>query len=92
MAHRHDHEDHHHHHHHGHDKASEMSFPEKMEKLMNHWIKHNRDHAETYRKWADKAKDEGMVDIARLIEDAAATSEKVDVALENALERLKTRE
>ena len=96
MAHRHDHEDHHHHHHHHHhhkhDKESEMSFPEKMEKLMNHWIKHNKDHAETYRKWADKAIDEGMADIARLIEDAAAVSEKVDVALENALERLKNRE
>ncbi len=91
MAHRHDHEDHHHHHH-KHDKESEMSFPEKMEKLLNHWIKHNKDHVETYRKWADKALDEGMTDIARLIEDAAGVSEKVDVALENALERLKNRE
>ncbi|MFO8113569.1 MAG: hypothetical protein R6T92_13775 [Desulfosalsimonadaceae bacterium] len=101
MAHRHDHEDHHDHHHHkhdhghdhdhDHDKPSEMAFPEKMEKLLNHWIKHNREHVQTYRMWAKRAADAGMGDIGTLIEEAAEISGKVDTALENALERLKGR-
>jgi len=90
MAHKHDHENHHGHGHGpDHETTPEMAFPEKMEKLLNHWIKHNRDHAETYRKWADRAMKEGMLDIGQLIEEAAAINEKVDIALKNALERLK---
>jgi predicted component of type VI protein secretion system len=98
MAHKHDHEDHHDHHHHhkhghghdhDHDKASEMTFPDKMEKLLNHWIKHNRDHVQTYRTWAERALEAGMQDISKQIEEAAETSAKVDIALEKALEMLK---
>lgn len=100
MAHRHDHEDHHDHHHHkhdhghdhGHDQSPEMTFPEKMEKLLTHWIKHNREHVQTYRLWARRAADEGMADIGTLIEEAAEISRKVDIALENALERLKEKQ
>ena len=90
MAHRHDHDDHHHHHHHHHgdEKTPEMTFPEKMEKLLNHWIKHNREHVATYRNWADKASKEGMEEIGRMIGDAAAATEKVDVILQNALRRM----
>lgn len=89
MAHRHDHDENHHYHHHDHDNAPEMSFPEKLEKLLNHWIRHNREHVETYRKWSDKALEQGMADISELIEEAAQTSRKVDIVLENALERLR---
>ena len=92
MAHKHDHENHHGHRHgHDHETTPEMAFPEKMEKLLNHWIKHNRDHVETYRKWADRAMEEGMLDVGKLIEEVAEISKKVDVALENALERLKNK-
>ena len=98
MAHKHDHEDHHDHHHrhqghghdHDHDKASEMTFDQKMEKLLTHWIKHNRDHVQTYRSWAERAASENMAEISGLIEDAAAVSEKVDGMLEKALERLRS--
>jgi hypothetical protein len=45
-----------HHHHHDHDSHSEMPFDEKLLKLLNHWIKHNEDHALNYRNWAEKAK------------------------------------
>jgi len=53
---------HHHHHHHDHDHEIEstLSFDEKMIKLLEHWVKHNDDHAETYRGWAKKAKEKNM--------------------------------
>ncbi len=95
MAHRHDHEDHHDHHHHDHDhdhdKTPEMTFPEKVEKLLTHWIKHNREHVKTYRMWAKRAGETDMADIGKQIEEAAEISEKVNAPLENALERLKNR-
>lgn len=99
MAHRHDHEDHHDHRHHDyshdhdhdHDKTPEMTFPEKVEKLLTHWIKHNREHVQTYRMWAKRAGEADMADIGERIEEAAEISEKVNIPLEDTLERLKNR-
>ncbi len=42
-----------------------------MIKLLEHWIKHNDDHAETYRDWAQKAKEKNMREAGLLLEDAA---------------------
>ena len=42
-----------------------------MIKLLDHWVKHNDDHAKTYRDWAEKAKDKDMVQTASLLEEAA---------------------
>ncbi|MBW2338715.1 MAG: hypothetical protein JRF47_18585 [Deltaproteobacteria bacterium] len=52
----------HHHHHHEHDSHGELSFDEKIEKMLSHWIKHNEDHASNYRNWAEKAKANGKAD------------------------------
>jgi hypothetical protein len=52
-------DDHQHHHHHDHDSQGELSFDEKIEKMLSHWIKHNEDHASNYRNWAEKAKANG---------------------------------
>ena len=66
---------HHHHHHHDHDHDHEiestLTFDEKMIKLLEHWVKHNDDHAETYRDWAKKAKENNMDEAGSLISDAA---------------------
>ena len=62
---------HHHHHHHDHEIKSTLSFDEKMIKLLEHWIKHNEDHAKTYRDWAEKAKEKNMGEAGQLLEDAA---------------------
>jgi hypothetical protein len=60
-----------HHHSHDHDIKSTLSFDEKMIKLIEHWIKHNDDHAATYRDWAKKAKENDKDEAASLLEDAA---------------------
>ena len=57
MAHDHHHHDHDHHHHHSHAAGSELTLPQKMEKLFHHWIHHNEDHAATYRQWAGAISD-----------------------------------
>ena len=69
-SHPHDH-DHDHHHDHG---PVEMSFSEKMAKLLDHWIGHNDDHAKSYQGWADQARQNQLTRVAVLIEEAAAMS------------------
>ena len=78
----HDH-DHHDHHHHDHSPA-EMSFPEKMMKLLDHWIKHNDEHAKTYQNWAEQARQHHLGRAAVLIEEAAAMSLAVNEKFEQA--------
>ncbi len=62
------------HHHHDHDSHGELSFDEKIEKMLSHWIKHNEDHALNYRNWAEKAKANGKDDAGVLLEAAAEMS------------------
>jgi hypothetical protein len=55
---------------HHHDSNSNLSFEDKLMKLLLHWIKHNQDHASNYRIWAEKAKENGKDEIATLLGDA----------------------
>ena len=75
----------HHHHHHEHDSHGELSFDEKIEKMLSHWIKHNEDHASNYRNWAEKAKANGKAKAGLFLEEAAdmslAINEKFEAAL-----------
>ncbi|MFP4160233.1 MAG: hypothetical protein ACLFMN_08450 [Desulfobacterales bacterium] len=86
----HDHGDNHHNHDHNHhDKGSEhgsqeMPMHEKLEKMVSHWLKHNADHAETYRRWAQRARDAGLEDVARILESVAEESQAINKDLEKA--------
>ena len=73
------------HHHHEHDSQSELSFDEKIEKMLSHWIKHNEDHASNYRIWAEKAKANGKDDAGVLLEEAAEMSLAINDKFEAAL-------
>ena len=77
---------HHHDHHHGHDHEIEstLTFDEKMIKLLEHWVKHNDDHAETYRDWAKKAKENHMDKAESLILDAAEMTLEISKKFEEA--------
>lgn len=81
MTHHHHHE---HDHHHDHEIESNLSFDEKMIKLLEHWIKHNDDHAETYRDWAKKAKEKNMNEAGSLLEDAAEMTLEISKRFEEA--------
>lgn len=71
--------------HHHHDKESDMSFQEKLEKLLQHWVKHNTDHAETYREWMKKAEMEDMKEVANCLEKAAAMTIQINEKFEEAI-------
>jgi hypothetical protein len=72
------------HHHHDHEIQSTLTFDEKMIKLLEHWIKHNDDHAQTYRDWAQKAKEKNMRKASSLLEDAAEMTLMISKKFEEA--------
>lgn len=78
MTHHHDHD---HHHHHG---TTEMTFEEKLSKLLEHWCQHNADHAKTYNQWAEKVKQNHMGSVAALIEEAAEMNLEINKKFEQA--------
>ena len=61
-----------------------MTFEEKIGKLLEHWIKHNDDHAVTYRGWADQAKLNHLESVAAIIQEAAEMNLAVNEKFEQA--------
>jgi len=51
--------------------VKDKSIVEKLSVLIQHWISHNEEHAQEYRKWADRLEVEGLGEIAGLIRQAA---------------------
>ena len=79
--------DHHHHDHKGtgsDDQAPDLSFPEKAEKLLAHWIHHNIDHAQNYRQWAAAFNQHGLSDAGALLDAAAELTDQINQKLEQA--------
>jgi len=74
--------------HHHHDTETEMPFLEKMEKLLQHWIKHNVDHAKTYQEWRKKAEKEDLVNVAEILEEAAEMTAQLNEKFERALREI----
>jgi len=61
-----------------------MSVPEKLKKMVQHWLRHNADHAATYRQWAERARRAGMADVAEILDSVAEDSQAVNGDLERA--------
>ena len=78
------------HHHHSHDESpGEMPFEEKLKKILDHWIKHNEDHAQNYKKWAEDATAKGFNKAAELLIEAADMSLKINDTFTAASKSLK---
>ena len=74
----------HHHHDHPEEKTADLSFQERLTKLFDHWVKHNMDHADTYREWAAKAEKEQLTQVATLLEDAARMTLEISETIQEA--------
>ena len=61
---------------------------EKLGVLLEHWIEHNKEHAEEFQKWADKAKGSGEGNVGDAISKAAEQLEKANELLLKALQTL----
>ncbi|MBI4824060.1 MAG: ABC transporter ATP-binding protein [Nitrospirae bacterium] len=50
---------------------------DKLKKLLEHWEKHNIEHAKTYLEWAEKADEMGRADLARILRQIAERTEEL---------------
>jgi len=75
----------HDHHNDNHETNAAIPFDKKMVKLLEHWIKHDADHAETYREWAKKAKENDMEKVSVLLNEAAERTGDISRIFKEAL-------
>lgn len=62
-----------------------MENKEKLRVLLQHWIDHNKGHAEEFEKWRVIAEQDGEGDIAKHIADAITAMSNSNTALTEAL-------
>jgi hypothetical protein len=75
-----------------HDAGDELSPKEKLLKLLEHWMKHNEGHAQTYRQWAETAGAQSMPEVALRLQEAAEVTVAVNRQFEAALKCLRKTE
>ena len=63
----------------------------KLEVLLDHWIEHNREHAEEFTEWADRAKSLGQEAVHEEMTQAVKQMNGANESLLAALKRLKER-
>ena len=61
---------------------------EKLRILLEHWMEHNHEHAETYIQWVEKAVAAGNNDVAEMLKEIAAETEKIDTLFEKARKKI----
>jgi alcohol dehydrogenase YqhD (iron-dependent ADH family) len=74
-------------HNHQHDQTASDDLA-KLHILLPHWIEHNEDHAQGFRKWGERARDLGQEETAQRIEEAVERMATCNRALTAALEAL----
>lgn len=80
-----------HHHHDDTDITGDvvLSEKEKLHKLLGFWIKHNEDHAKTYREWSEKAGSEHLGEVKNLLEKAYQLTLSINTLFTEAIEKLR---
>ena len=68
---------------------NEVDERQKLESLLNHWVKHNSGHAQEFTEWAEKSKELGQGKVYENMMQAARQMEEVNEFLLAALARLK---
>lgn len=61
-----------------------LEFPEKAHKLIDHWVRHNDDHAQSYRQWADTFRANGLDSAAAMLDSAAELTRQINLTLAEA--------
>lgn len=67
----------------------EPNAKDKLKILLDHWMDHNHEHAETYTQWAEKMKNAGESDIAETLGEIASETEKIGRLFERAKKNIR---
>ena len=57
----------------------------RLQKKLEHWIEHNKEHAESFRKAARDAEEIGLVEVSRRLNEAAEKMEEIAAVLKKAM-------
>lgn len=57
----------------------------KLKKLLEFWIEHNKEHADEFKEWAQKARKLGKESVCEDLLTAAQLMAQADISLDNAL-------
>ncbi|MBN1762695.1 MAG: hypothetical protein JW878_06445 [Methanomicrobia archaeon] len=60
----------------------------RLQKKLEHWIAHNKDHAESFRKAARDAEEIGLVEVGKRLQEAAEKMEEIAAVLEGAIKEI----
>ena len=63
---------------------------EKLKTLLPHWMKHNDEHAKTYKDWAEKMSSLGKKELSEALEAIHQESQKLRELFEEALRVVET--
>jgi hypothetical protein len=66
-----------------------MNELEKLGSLLHHWKEHNLEHAETYRKWAEKTAHAGKQHLSDILSRLYHDTESMDKLFDEALKEMK---
>jgi len=61
----------------------------KLRVLLDYWVKHNREHGEEFREWAEKARSFGEIAVHDELMEAREEMGKANASLLRALEKLR---
>lgn len=61
----------------------------KLRVLLDYWVKHNREHGEEFKEWAEKARSFGEIAVHDELMEACEEMGKANASLLRALERLR---
>lgn len=64
---------------------------DKLKVLLDYWMRHNSEHSEEFRGWAQKAGAAGETQVQSDIMQAVEKIEKANASLARAMERLRRR-
>lgn len=64
----------------------------RLRTLLSYWIKHNREHSQEFREWADRAGEFGEAEAAGEMAQAAREMDKASEYLLQTLNRLEQKE
>ncbi len=65
-----------------------MTELEKLKHLIKHWMEHNDAHVKTYSEWASKAESLGKKELADILKQIAAETEKQEELFKKAFKSI----
>ncbi|MCP5002424.1 MAG: hypothetical protein GY941_00500 [Planctomycetes bacterium] len=60
----------------------------KLQVMLPHWIEHNKNHIDEFRKWEGEVRAESGLEVSRLLERAISDMEEVGKSLSEALDKV----